>query len=887
MKKTGIAALLLLVSFMLPFFSFAVGAATILDLAMCSERYLSDFALADGGSVISDADGNVIFTVSSARHNLKFKCTGASVSGEQNAICIWINNRTGSTKIYVDLVFMDSDGKQKSISYIKDVENSGSDVYLFVPSGEDEYVVSISLRAAGVSEGVVTVMGIWHCYYYFASDRSESGIGSIDELKYINSGTGVLIEGTLLYDILIAYPDSMINIYRIGVGESLTPEFVKENEPVASSKISRSFSFTLKNKEASDFTSSYAVTISAEDGTIERIIEDKRYPTAQTEDATIDSFKGVSTSLEYLPTEMAMSSLVIDVDIDLLLGSGSSGYLYSFGGKNYCFSGNVTDRIRRRIASHTADGGTVYIKITKSSVLSTPAHMHSRLSFDAAALYATLAFLSSTYADDVAGFIIGNTFDTPYADKSTSTLSFEEYIESYSDMISVAYSAVKNTNPEHKVILPVSSNNVVSADEYGGSDSYPMFSMLISLFERFGMENDGVLTLMICDKTFPDIEANLRGDINSDNSDTVLTKSEIMKLSCENVRILERLIAYLKEKYRVCEEKYLYSWAPQGFKEVNELALAYAYNYLCLSGSSSVYTFICDFSDDEATGDYRKPALMLEALSKMGSVEGKVYADALLSEYTDLKFDGLAGYDSYSPRVFTVESLGAVLGIQSGIRGSASMVNISSAFSLSGWKNGVYSESLSIVSGANFGRAVRTTMHLPENSSEFSEIIYSFGRNIDLSAIKSVVARMIIGDEGEENATSSVYKLKIALGSEVSKGVFEYTVDVKPGSMFDIRVDTSSFEGMDQISYIKVSVGGDGNRELALRICDIKAESSTLSSDEVAELFENKENAEGTIDTDSASKGDSLWLLILFFFVFSALSIAGIILIKKGRFEEM
>ncbi len=880
--KIRFLAIALIIAAVLPVLYIGAVVDSQLSLAGSSERFLSDFAVTEGGVVSADDDGNVVFNIKEAAHNLKFKCTGAYAEGEQNAICLWMNNRTGSTKIYVDVEFMDADGKIDSVSYIKDVENSGSDAYLFVPSGKNDFVASISIKAAGVSEGSISVMGIWHCYYWFSDNVIHKNVGNISTFEYKNGGAGVLIEGTVLYDIIIASEESTINIYRLKPGEVLSDEFIKENPPVAGSAISRSFSFRIPNKEDIDFASSYAVTINNPDGSIRYILEDKRYPDTDSEDVETYGFKGAATSLEYMPTEMAVSSLIIDINMSDIINDIPGGYLYSFGGVNYFFKNTVVDRIHRRITSHTADSGTVYLRLLGSD----DEAIYDNISYEvtdenAAKLYATVSFLAETYKESVSGFIVGSRFDTPYLYSNVNGVPYGEYIGKYADYLSVLRSAIKNTDPAMKVILPVSSNNVFFEDSRPGSDMYPMFAMLISLFEAYSSENRGSITLMLEDETFPYVT-----ELLSDNEAGIeahsVDKKEIMRLTCENVRLFERFIDYLSDRYGLTEDKYFYSWQPYGFHEKSDLCLAYIYNYLHLSTRERLYSFFCDFSADESIGDFRKSEDMLEAIRIMGSDTGKSYAGGKLFEVSGLSFEGIEGYDNYKAIGFSGEELPVLDSLPASIKGSADMIDLSSISGVAGWKNGVYSETVSIASVGDYGRAVRTLMSLPAYRSEYADIIYDFKRNLDIREVTSLGLKLIINTQNTEEKKEK-YTLKVALGSSESKGVCEYSRDISSGELIDIIIDTSSFEGMRNISYMKISVQNNSGREdeLFLHICEVKAYSSILENESLKTLFEAPPEISGDSTEEGANADDNVFMLLICFFAFAAISIAAVITVNR------
>ena len=880
-------SLMLCVLMILPLLSPVISASvtdTVADLAQNSERFLSDFAIGSGGEASVDESGSVVFRIKKTRHSLKFKCTGDSPIGEQNAICIWLNNLTGSSRMYVDIVFMRLDGEQYSANYEKTVENSGSDVFLFVPSVPDEFVVSISIRAAGVGEGRFSVNGIWHCFYSFAEDHRSTGIGSLFAIRSIDGGESVRIEGNILHDITISSKDSTINVYRLLPGEQLSDALAAEREPCASSSMSRSFSFSVKNRTGDDFASAYAVTVNRPDGSIEYIIEDKLYPSVEYRKADGGSFKGVASTLEYTPSEMSSEALIIDIDITTFMSGTLKGYLYSFGGVNYCFDSDTVDSISRRIASHTADGGEVYLRFVCSEQGSAD---HCAV-FDAdgesaAALYAAVSFLCDHYHDDVNGIVVGTKFDTPYSYANVDGVSYTDYVRKYADIVSIVLLAGRNVRADLKVIAPISSNNESSDKNGYGSGEYPMFAMLISLLEVYSLSSDGELCMMICDETFPYVE-ELLGKEESTREITLQTKTEIMDLRAENVDVFEGFLDYLTLRYGVTDNSYFYSWHPFGAHSAEELSAAYMYDYFVLSSRERIYSFFCDFTPDERVGDFTKSADMREAINAMGGNGADEYAEKLLNESFKVSFSGVAGYDYYKPSSITVRQLGMRIGVPGGALGIFRLTDFSAPSSLVNWEKGVYAEAISTDSAFGEGRSLRATLNLPANVSEYAEIIYSVGDTVDMSAVDAVHFTLRIS--GDVSSEDTKYTVKIAIGSESAKGVVKYTESITADKNFEIVADTSRFSEMKNISYKKISVQNNSGvaNKMFLHVGDITLYSMTATEAQLASIFAvRNEDSDNTLNGPRAS---SISTLMFIFFGVSLTAVTVVVVIMRGSGEE-
>ena len=885
MKK--IVSLILCATVLLSLLSYtalSLESDTVADLAQNSERFLSDFAVGSGGDVSVDGGGSVVFKIKKTRHSLKFKCTGDSPIGEQNAICIWLNNLTGSSRMYVDIVFMRLDGEQYSVNYEKTAENSGSDVFLFVPSVPDEFVVSISIRAAGVGEGRFSVMGIWHCFYSFAEEMTSAGIGSLTSVRSLDGGEAVRIDGNILHDITISSKDSTINVYRLLPGEALSDALIKEKEPCASSSMSRSFSFNVKNRTGDDFASAYAVTLNRPDGSIEYVIEDKVYPSTDYKSVDGGAFKGVASALEYTPSEMSSDALMIDIDISTFMSGTLKGYLYSFGGENYCFDSDTVDSISRRIASHTADGGEVYLRFV-SKDQSSPEHsaVYEADGERASVLYAAVSFLCNHFGDGINGIVIGTKFDTPYSYANVDGVSYTDYVRKYTDLVSITLLAGRNARSELKIVVPISSNNELSDKNGLGSDKYPMFAMLISFLEVYSISSEGKLCMMVCDSTFPYV-GELLGNETSSREVTPQTKKEIMNLRAENAEVFERFLDYLSLRYGVTDDGYFYMWHPFGSHTAEELSAAYVYDYFVLSSRERIYSFFCDFTPDERLGDFTKSADMCTAVNTMGGEGADEYAEALMSESFGVSLSGIKGYDSYKPSSVTVRQLTTRISIPVGVRGEYRMTDFSSPSSLVNWKKGVYAEAISTDSAFGEGRSLRATLNLPANVSEYAEIIYFVGGSADMSAVDAVRFTLRLSGSGLSEGTR--YSVKIAIGSESSKGVLMYENGIALDKDFEIIVDTTRFSGMENISYIKISVQNDSgvpNRTL-LHVGDITLYSTSSTDAQLEEIFAVNDDEK---DGEVVGKGEaSKSTLVLLFLGASAIAVVAVFVVRRGVGDE-
>ena len=858
---------------------------TVADLAQSSERFLSDFAVGSGGDVSIDDGGNVVFRIKKTGHSLKFKCTGDSPIGEQNAICIWLNNLTGSSRMYVDIVFMKLDGTQYAVNYEKTVENSGSDVFLFVPSVPDESVVSISVRAAGVGEGRFSVRGIWHCFYSFAESMTSTGIGSLSSISFTGGGTDVRIDGNVLHDVTISSRESTINVYRLLPGEVLSDELIADREPCASSSMSRSFSFTVKNRTGAEFASAYAVTVNRPDGSIEYIIEDKLYPAVSYIKDEDVSFKGVASTLEYTPSEMSSEALIIDIDIDTFMNGTLRGYLYSFGGENYCFDSDTVDSISRRIASHTADGGEVYLRFISRNSGGESNAVYDADGERAEALYAAVSFLCKHYGNAVNGIVIGSKFDTPYSYSALSDVSYADYVRKYADLVSVALIAGRNVNPRLKLIVPISSNNEYSDKNGFGSDKYPMFAMLISLLEVYYLSSGGELCMMVCDGTFPYVGDLLDGKepVGREVSGP-LKKTEIMNLRAENVEVFESFLDYLSVRYGVTDGNYFYTWHPFGAHTADELCAAYAYEYFTLLSKSRIYTFFCDFTPDEGQGDFSKSADVCASVSAMGGEEADEYAEKLFADSFGVSLDGIEGFDSYTPSSITVRQLGTRLSLPTGLSGTYRLTDFSAPSSLVNWKKGVYAEAISTDSAFGNGRSLRASLNLPANVHEYAEIIYFIGGEADMSSVDAI--RFTLKLSGDSADADTKYSVRLAIGSESSKGVLQYEKNIVANVEFEIIADTSRFAGMNEITYIKISVQNDSGvaNKMLLHVGDVTLFSTTASDEELERIFdvsidEDKNNTNTQIASSTST-------LVLLFFGISAIAVVSVFVWMRSTGDE-
>lgn len=889
-------AAVLIAALILPLFSsLTVYAQTdmILDLANYSERYLSDSAIADGGSLSLDGEGNIIFSINSAGNSLRFKCTGAFSSAEQNAVCLKLKNGTGSTRISVEIVFMDMQNELHTYKYEKRTTSSDNDCYIFIPSPENLFVTSITLKATGVGAGDITVMGIWHCYYYFGVDGATESIGSLSNIQYTDNGASVHIEGLVHHDVTISSEGSSINAYRLLPGEIIDDAFIESNAPCASSPMSRSFNFTVPNEEGDDYASAYAVVILDEDGKLEHVIEDKRYPSITYKSAESDvGFKGISTSLEFLPSGSYADTVIIEIPTDYLISDRMNGYLYSFCGENYCFDSEIINNIDRRIASSSLSNGNIYLRL----ILNEPYELYGAEGtvYDADGerakeLYAMMSFLCERYPNDIGGVIAGEKFDLPEKYQNLDGVRHADYVRKYSDYLSVLSAALRNKLPSAKVILPLSSSNSRIYGEDDSDGQYPMSAMLISLLEIYSHINNAPLTLMICDDSAPSIERleSISSRVSTpsahENEDFRAQSGEIMNISAENTKTLERLIASVSESFDFIESKYFFSWEPTGIFSDDELIISYAYNYFELCSEENVYSFICDFTNDERRGFFDKSDVLLDAVTTMGTPSAKAYIDEITLRVADFTLKGVDGYDNYTASPQKSVYISASNSLPTGRTGSYPLADLSDPSVFSSWKTGAYSEYLSMASVLDGKRALKSRMLLPDCAYECAEIIYSFDSPVDLSQISDIAFTFMI--ENLSDSDSNDYSLRIVVGGGSTRCICKTDVTQNPGEPFTVSLNLFGIKDLGSIEYIKISIQNHSGTDddIVGYLISADAYSNVLNSNQIKELFQKTQ--EHLLPTDITTEGGRARLIA--YIVFASVSFFSILaIIVYGRFQK-
>ena len=868
---------------------------TLLDLAVYSERYLSDFAIADGGSLSFDERGNILFDIHSAANSLRFKCTGAYSSGEQNAVCIKTRNETGSTKMSVEIVFMDYNSNLHTEVYEKTVSNASNDSYIFIQSPENLFVTSITLKATGVGAGKITVMGIWHCYYYFGEDGSNTNVGSINRLEYVNGGSSVHVEGSIHHDITISSKNSKIELYRLLPGEEMSEDFLSSHSPCAQSLMSRSFSFSVPNKTGDDYASAYALVIISESGKLEYVIEDKRYPRANTAPADTEvGFKGISTSLEFLASKTSSDTLLIDIYTDEVISDRLNGYLYSFCGESYCFDSGTVNSIDRRITSASSDQKNIYFRLTSKKAFElygTPGTVYDADGENAKKLYALISFLSERYSSCLGGIVVGSKFDTPHTYADLANVKYEEYLRKYSEYLSIVCAALQNADTNARVILPLSSNNSRIYGDSVSEEKYPMSAMLISLLELYSHINNATLTLMVCDDSFPDHEhilSNLYGGTArsvSSEEDFRAQSGEIMNISSENPLVFEDLIRSITEFFDFIDSKYFFAWESYGIYDHREYETAYAYNYFNLCDNKNVYSFICDFSGDELLGSYEKSDLMTDVITVMGGPNAKDFIDNVTWTEWGFTFSGISGYDRYVADNKSVISLSHTHEVPTDHVGIIEFSDLSKPSTLSSWKPGAYTDYISMASVLDGKRSLKSLMTLPYYSSEFAEIVFFFDKKADLSSIDTIVFSLMIDSEDERS--NGEYTVRTVVGGGGISTVAESNVIPVRGESFILSLDVSALSEIKDVSYIKIGVQNNSGKDdrIITNVLSISAYSKTHTSEQLKEIFKADES-ENTQSTEQSQ--DERWksIAIMILFVVAVFAIFAINIYRRNALEE-
>ena len=357
------------------------------------------------------------------------------------------------------------------------ITGNGVTTAIYFDVGSAWNVYSFTLRIDSVDEGDLCIYGV---ELIPTLESSSPGAGTLDTCRVLVGGT-VNLRGTLPPDFVADHMNGVIAVYCVPVYGEIS-QYLSEIKPCA--EIDMTTRFDIKLPPESLPAGYRAMRFAAAVRYGEELIPIGRPLMASFSDDVGARLPAVSGSAKGLICDDLVGSgaalTVIDVNVNRLFGTASSGRLYSFGSAIYYFDNDYIAKLDEKIKSSSLSGVSCYLRLFGSSMMSADS------SEEFSGLYAAVDFLTSRYSTQeygfVSGIVAGQGITTDRYDASASS---EQFALSEARMLSVIYAVGRGNIAGFRVMVPMGSD-LAGGRQVCGLDAAGMLRSLSVLMDEFG-----------------------------------------------------------------------------------------------------------------------------------------------------------------------------------------------------------------------------------------------------------------------------------------------------------------------------------------------------------------------------------------------------------------
>ncbi len=678
----------------------------------------------------------------------------------------------------------------------------------------DSAVLTVSVDDGGTSAGV-EIYGIDTLEYPVTV---SSGIGSLDSCRMTSDGV-LSLGGTIPSSTVAEYIDGRLSVYAVPVYADVDGT-IESAEPIATSDMTTRFKIKIDEDDLPEGYDAmlFVVVIEAEisidtgaddGGEAETAEETAAEDSGTAENVTTDapattetvkvrvgkplpiSYDGIGASVfsrsgsikgicaDFLTIDGLAAETVVTVDITELLGGGSSGRIYTYGGTVYYFDGSALSSLDAKIKPLSLSGTRCLLYITGGDDYGGDVYIG-----ESGLLFAVVDFLCDRYSSDDYGYISGIVLDLSDVGGTTGERAFAAAAS-----LSAVYTVGRHRIDGFSVYLSVSAD--ASSAEFAEMITYIDF---VSAY----MTGLGGAGWGIYFETESMASVSLFWQRVSASDGTSPSR-----LAVEYTPII-------------------FSYPSAG---------SAMYDYISAYYTAAGYEYVTDFIFDATGTDMGENAdIYTEFLALFAKLDTNLYAsaedaanEAALSEglSPSISLDDEAAASRAHP--FTYSSSAAKYTKPSDAIGEYTLFDFTSAYDTDDWFSGGTSECSSVKLGA--ARAMRA-------ESAYDGIIYAPAGGLDLSGA-SVLKITCASDMGEGTRFLAVF----------ISDAGAYIVEFYPGNIDDgdVYLDISGFDGAGSVRAIYIHAARDDNTGAStvgsFYVRTISVLSYTLDDDALCELY--------------------------------------------------
>jgi len=708
---------------------------------------------------------------------------------------------------------------------------------------------------------------------------SETNIHNADILSYQCvydvETKKVNISGAIRHDASTAYSNHSLLIYSVPPGASEYDVALNKNvKPLVEASVSMDFKFSIKVDSLVERYYKYAVFLCSPDGEIILASAPKFAMVSENKNNTEDSeFKGISTSINSLPSEIDAGTVVIPVYLDTLYTDNSNGYIYQSQAEQLFFKKEYIDELDSRIFSAGMSGARIYLQLLlrENAGFASVGEGDRKYIFPdvynestIVLLHCAVDFLSERYSEKTKlGFVLGKGWDDYLQYNYCEISSFEEYAERCGFYTVLISNAARSVDPEISIVLPFTGDNFISDD-------------IQTVKENCFSVND-LLSYVLAD---------LKRDIDNITSCSVMMETDKVPLNISNQSVFEKIdvsvkdsqldfvagrqIAFsnfLKElslRYNGVFNGYIFVWTPPSTLTGNALAAAYAYSYYQLLQDDNVLSFVVELSSEadniECADDISYILKYIDTSSSEDVTKNLLrYFEAESWETLLGLSEGSLSQEKYR---YTVSSSHQP---PSSYKGEFLYFDFSNILLSHGWSQGANCDNIKVEYSQKQKKALKA--ELVTQNKAVTEIAYKYERHENMVYTPYLDFCFMI----EDKTGDLLYEVTIVI--ENGNERFETSYALEANKDAHLVLDLSSYSTFGMVDNIKILVNSLQEESVSanLWLYGISGYSTQYSDDELrALILEEREKIDGSYDNIEESVSYNSMIIAAVVIVLSA-----------------
>lgn len=809
-------------------FSLLPVAAAKADETASGTRFVFSSLVSENGAVYETEDAPVSLLLNAA--SARFDAKGLEMlTLTSNAFYVSLVNESSANAVHITYTYTENSiPKQETVSHSLTKRSGVVQSFTVGAPHIDENISALSFAFSsdeGMS-GSVTLSAFFNLSTYIGEDHDEV---TITRCHY-NAETGKIeIAGGVSYEAAVFYAGQTLALFALAADEEL---HLSSKTPIDRTGVSFEFSFEVDADSADALFYRYVVAAVNDQG--ERIpLSAPVFPTmSATTYHEETGFKGFHAESLSTVLDCAPGIEIVDVYLDRLHGTQSSGILYAGEHSYYYFDAEYVNEIDRRVRNLTGIGTHVYLRFLVSAdanglsytdysetdigvVNKLPVIRNEKAQQD---VYAITNFLTARYADTsigrISGIVLGRSADRGATYSYASADGLAAYTALYATTLNlIAGTAVRNIS-DIRIVVPISDRIWPGylTEEQLEKDYFPVFflpSLLCALTAQ--VLEPQPFSLMLESQALPDRVSARVGDT----------------YGVEGIADLLSMVEAQSAAHGYLDTSVFYAWTPCESADADQLKAAYLYLYLALLRREEVESFITDLS---LAGDAQSALTYLACYvdtDRFDEVSESAMIALGIGSIKDLYED--LEESAVKKRRIRRTSL-TQQGYQGSIMplGSYTIWNFSAATGTLGWYVGNGCKSLSAMTDANGQRALRARM---DAGADYGDVAYHFSTPTDLSF--APLMNMQLAVNGVANARYEV-QLRLCGERETTIASAVLTSGEKQTLYFDMIASKEAIGGVRSLRLVARALDGQ-SEDFEFSLYAFTLESETLGSAELAE----------------------------------------------------